>query len=88
MTGIKPIVLKKGAGIRFGKGFSINELKAAGVTVKWALRQGIPLDLRRRTLHEENVKNLQKLLKAGGKREKPGRSRKAADKPKSQDSEN
>jgi hypothetical protein len=41
--------------MRFGKGFSKSELKEAGIDFKQALRLAMPVDLRRRTRHEENV---------------------------------
>lgn len=55
---LKPIVQKRGGEQRPGKGFSIGELKKAGLNLKQALKMGIPADSRRRTIHEENVKAL------------------------------
>ncbi|MHA1237872.1 MAG: ribosomal protein L13e [Candidatus Odinarchaeia archaeon] len=43
---------------RKGRGFSLSELKEAGLTVDIAKRLGIPIDRRRRTLHPENVELL------------------------------
>ena len=54
---IHPVV-KRGMKIRKGKGFSKAELKDAGLSVNAALKQGIPIDSRRLTEHEENVKML------------------------------
>ncbi len=68
----KPKVLKKGGKPRDGRGFSRSELKQVGSYPKEALRLRIPLDVRRKTAHEENVATLKKLLE----------SRKAASKPK------
>jgi len=59
----KPRLLKNGgleAGHRHGRGFSLRELALAGLTVKKALKMGIPVDKRRRSLHEENVEKLKK----------------------------
>ncbi len=47
---------------RVGRGFSIGELKAAGVTLDMARRLGIYVDKRRKSVHEENVEALKKLL--------------------------
>jgi len=59
---IAPIVrrkLKDGRIItRRGRGFSLNELKEAGITIDVAKRLGIPIDKRRRSCREENVKTL------------------------------
>jgi len=52
---IHPMVARKDGKMRFGKGFSRGELKEAGVDFKQALKLTIPVDLRRRTRHEENV---------------------------------
>ena len=60
----RPKVLKKGGRQREGKGFSRNELKKAGSNPKEALRLKIPLDIKRRTIHEENVETVKKLLEA------------------------
>ena len=47
---------------RKGKGFSRGELKEIGLSFNQALKRGIPVDTRRRTKHEENVKTLKKYL--------------------------
>lgn len=62
MSGIAPKVFKKEGKQRRGKGFSRKELRESGLDSKKALRLGIPVDSRRRTLHEENVKTLKGLL--------------------------
>jgi predicted flap endonuclease-1-like 5' DNA nuclease len=54
---IHPVV-KRGMRTRKGKGFSKAELKDVGLSVNEALKQGIPIDSRRSTKHEENVKML------------------------------
>lgn len=58
---IKAIVYRKNKK-RFGKGFSREELKAVGLSVKQALTLGIPVDVRRKTRHEENIKSLKSYL--------------------------
>ena len=63
---IAPIVrrkLKDGRIItRTGRGFSLNELRAAGITIDVAKRLGIPIDKRRRSSREENVQMLKEFL--------------------------
>jgi ribosomal protein L13E len=62
MSKARPKVFKKGEKQREGKGFSREELKKAGLSFKEALRLHIPIDSRRRTAHEENVKTVKNLL--------------------------
>lgn len=50
------VVRKKRGATRTGRGFSRKELEKAGVSLTEALRIGLPIDVRRRTLHKENVK--------------------------------
>ncbi|MCD6535756.1 MAG: ribosomal protein L13e [Thaumarchaeota archaeon] len=65
-VGIAPIVrrkLKDGRIItRTGRGFSLNELRAAGITIDVAKRLGIPIDKRRRSSREENIQMLKEFL--------------------------
>ena len=51
-------------GLRFGRGFSKHELFEAGLTIKEALKMGIPVDLRRRSKHDWNVRTLKEFLKS------------------------
>ena len=60
---INPIVQKRDGRWREGKGFSVSELRDAGIDFKQALRMGIPIDPRRRKKHKENVTVLKKHLK-------------------------
>jgi large subunit ribosomal protein L13e len=55
---ITAIVFKKDGKPKEGKGFSKEELRKAALGSKKALKLGIPVDSKRRTLHEENVKAL------------------------------
>jgi len=61
---IAALVLKKGRKTRKGKGFSREELKKVGLDFTSALRLGIPVDKRRKSIHEENVKLLEEYLRA------------------------
>jgi len=56
-----PIVYRKRR-VRRGKGFSKDELRAVNLSLKEALRLGIPVDPRRRTKHTENIDTLKKIL--------------------------
>jgi len=51
------------AGFRAGRGFSVGELKSVGLSVKDARKLGLRVDLRRRSVHEENVKLLREYLR-------------------------
>lgn len=62
MKAVKPLVFKKHRKQRIGKGFSISELKETKISLKEALKLGIPIDPRRRTTHEANVKALSAFL--------------------------
>jgi ribosomal protein L13E len=63
MMTARPKVFKKGRKQRDGRGFSREELKKAGLSFKKALKLSIPIDSKRRTAHEENVKIIKTLLK-------------------------
>lgn len=57
-------IVYRGRKRRFGKGFSREELKAAGLSVREASALKIPVDLRRRTKHDENIKFLREYLES------------------------
>jgi len=63
---VQPVVQKRGYETREGKGFSRDELKEVGIDFKTALRLHVPIDKRRETKHEENVKTLKRLLQKRG----------------------
>jgi large subunit ribosomal protein L13e len=72
---IYAIIKKKNGKTRKGRGFSREELKKVGINYKTALRLGISVDLRRKTLHEENISILQQVLaEKEGNRKKPQKS--------------
>lgn len=62
MMALKPKVFKKGGKQRYGKGFSREELKKAGISLKEALKLSIPVDFRRKTTHNENVEAVKAFL--------------------------
>lgn len=67
---VQSAVRKKGGGTRGGRGFSRGELREVGVDLKQALKLGIPIDLRRKTKHEENVEMLKQHLRSLVKRKR------------------
>jgi large subunit ribosomal protein L13e len=58
---ISPIV-KRGTKVKTGKGFSIDEVKEAGVNVGEARHLGVPVDQRRSTNYPENVEALKEWI--------------------------
>jgi large subunit ribosomal protein L13e len=55
--------------LREGKGFSVGELRQAGVTFELAKKLGIRIDRRRKSVREENVKTLKAAKEAYAKAE-------------------
>ena len=65
----KPVLLKHGGiwkGWRYGEGFSKGELSEVGLNIKKAVKLGIPVDPRRRSVHSENVETLRAFLQEEG----------------------
>ncbi|MEM0027245.1 MAG: ribosomal protein L13e [Ignisphaera sp.] len=65
-------------GFKIGRGYSLGELKEAGLNYKIARQLNIPIDLRRRSAHKENVENLKRFLEqvkelVDAKKAKPAR---------------
>ena len=58
MHHIKPEILTPSGKQRSGKGFSLEELKKAGLNKAEAKKLEIPVDIRRRTAHDQNVEAL------------------------------
>jgi ribosomal protein L13E len=76
MTEIIAKILKRDGKQRAGKGFSREELKQAGTNPKEALKLKIPIDLKRKTVHEENVATLRTFLSTHKAATKPKPKRK------------
>jgi len=60
---LQPTVQKKGK-TRRGRGFSRAELREAGTDFGQALKSGIPVDPRRKTKYESNIKILKQYLQS------------------------
>jgi predicted flap endonuclease-1-like 5' DNA nuclease len=69
---------------RRGRGFSLQELKQAGIGLADARWMAIPIDTRRKTHHKENVKSLQDYVKRIKKLGKEAKKPKAKTKPKAE----
>lgn len=61
---------KKNGKKRGGRGFSRGELNSAGISLRQALRLKLPVDLRRTSVHDENVKLVKQQLQILLKKEK------------------
>jgi len=55
--------------VREGRGFSLAEIQAAGLNAGEAQILGIPVDLRRKSTHEENVEILKEYITAAKENE-------------------
>ncbi len=55
MHHVKPTITSQKGKQKQGKGFSPDELKAAGISKQQAWQAGLPVDVRRKSSHEENV---------------------------------
>lgn len=58
MHHIKATITKHNGKTKQSRGFSPNELKEAGLTKQDAKKIGIPLDVKRKTMHAANVATL------------------------------
>lgn len=47
---------------RIGRGFSINEIKEAGITIDKARKIGIYIDFRKKSKHIENIEKLKEMI--------------------------
>jgi len=64
---LQPLVKRKSTK-RIGKGFSKGELRQSGLSFRDALKRGIPIDMRRRSKHDQNVKALTEYIKQGSEK--------------------
>lgn len=64
---IKAVIFKKNGKARKGKGFSLEELKKVGLDFRKALKLGIPVDKRRSSAYDHNVKALKEYLREKSK---------------------
>jgi ribosomal protein L13E len=55
MHHITPIVRRQNGKVKAGQGFSVKELKEAGINKQDAQKMQIRIDVRRRSCHTENV---------------------------------
>ncbi len=55
MHHIKPTIVNQKGKQKAGKGFSPDELKAAGISKQQAQQAGLPVDMRRKSSHDQNV---------------------------------
>ncbi|MDR0372285.1 MAG: ribosomal protein L13e [Nitrososphaerota archaeon] len=63
MHHIKPSILKPNGKQKQGKGFSLNELKAAGISKQQAQKAGLPVDVRRKSQHDQNIEAIKAHIK-------------------------
>lgn len=59
---------------REGRGFSLGELKVAGISLQEAKKLGLRIDKRRRSTHQENVEALKKYLEEVRKKQEQTKS--------------
>jgi large subunit ribosomal protein L13e len=63
MQSARPTI-RSGYRIRKGRGYSLGELKEAGIDLRVARKNGVPVDMWRQTKHPENVEHLKSAMKA------------------------
>ena len=81
MHHIKPEILTPSGKQRSGKGFSLEELKKAGLNKAEAKRLEIPVDKRRKTSHNQNVKAVKAYAEKAKAKAKKKAEAKAKQKP-------
>lgn len=59
----RPNVIRRRGKNTEGKGFSSEELRKSGLSLKEAVKLHIPVDPRRKTAHDENVETLKGVVK-------------------------
>ena len=80
MKATRPKVFKNDGKQRFGRGFSREELKKAGSSLKEAVKLGLLVDDKRKTVHDQNVEAAKTFLQERRPTSKPKKPRR---KPKS-----
>ncbi|HEY3094502.1 MAG TPA: ribosomal protein L13e [Nitrososphaera sp.] len=75
MQAAKPIV-RNGYIVRAGRGYSLGELKEAGLDSRTARKGGMPVDVWRQTKHPENVEQLKSIVKTSEPRQSAKKSKK------------
>lgn len=78
MQAAKPTV-RNGYVVRKGRGYSLGELKDAGLDPRVARKSGVPVDVWRQTKYPENVEQL-KSIKTTGSHKPAKKEKKAAKK--------
>jgi ribosomal protein L13E len=58
MHNIKAIITKQNGKPSQSRGFSLSELRAAGLNKQDARKIGIPLDVKRKSSHDQNIASL------------------------------
>ena len=58
MHHIRPTITKQNGKQSIGRGFSRTELEKAGVNKQQAKQMGLPVDLKRKSAHDENVETI------------------------------
>ena len=58
MHHIKAVIAKQNGKQSIGRGFSLTELAKAGLNKQQAKQIGIPLDVKRKSAHDENISTL------------------------------
>lgn len=76
MTTTRPKVFKNDGKQRFGRGFSREELKKAGSSLKEAVKLGLLVDDKRKTVHDQNVEAAKTFLQERRPASKPKPRRK------------
>ncbi len=81
MHHIKPVIRKQNKKQSQGKGFSREELAKAGFDKAQARRFGLPVDEKRKSIHEENIQAIKTHAEKAKAQAKP-KQPKPAEKPK------
>ncbi|AFU59547.1 MAG: ribosomal protein L13e [Nitrososphaera sp.] len=62
MQAAKPTV-RNGYIVRAGRGYSLDELREAGLDLRVARKSGVPVDMWRQTKYPENIEQLKSIAK-------------------------